>query len=52
MKSIDRKPQTIDEYLACVSADHREALQALRQTIQAVAPNARNVSVTQFPRSA
>ena len=40
MEPIDRKPQTIDEYLACVHADHRDALQELRQTIQAVAPNA------------
>ena len=40
MESINRKPQTIDEYLASVNADHRGALQELRQTIQAVAPNA------------
>ena len=40
MEPIDRKPQTIDEYLAGVNADHRAALQELRQTIQAVAPNA------------
>jgi uncharacterized protein YdhG (YjbR/CyaY superfamily) len=40
MEPIDRKPQTIDQYLACVNADHRDALQELRQTIQAVAPNA------------
>ncbi len=40
MEPLDRKPQTIDEYLAGVNADHREALQELRQTIQAVAPNA------------
>src|SRR6266704_4505391 len=40
MEPPNRKPQTIDEYLACVNADHREALQELRQTIQAVAPNA------------
>jgi|SRR4030095_3294979 uncharacterized protein YdhG (YjbR/CyaY superfamily) len=40
MEPINRKPQTIDEYLACVNADHRDALQELRQTIQAVAPDA------------
>ena len=40
MEPINRKPQTIDEYLARVHADHRDALQELRQTIQAVAPNA------------
>jgi len=41
MKPINRKPQTIDEYLTCVNANHRDALQDLRQTIQAVAPNAK-----------
>ena len=40
MEPINRKPQTIDEYLALVNADHRDALQELRQTIRAVAPNA------------
>ena len=35
MEPINRKPQTIDEYLAGVNADHRDALQELRQTIQA-----------------
>src|SRR5438093_5061341 len=40
MEPSNRKPQTIDEYLASVNADHRDALQEIRQTIQAVAPNA------------
>jgi uncharacterized protein YdhG (YjbR/CyaY superfamily) len=40
MEPINRKPQTIDEYLAGLNADHRDALQELRQTIQAVSPNA------------
>jgi len=40
MESINRKPQTIDEYLARAHTNHRDALQELRQTIQAVAPNA------------
>ena len=40
MERINRKPQTIDEYLACVNADQRYDLQEIRQTIQAVAPNA------------
>src|SRR6266576_2360175 len=40
MEPINRKPQTIHEYLACVNADHRDALQELRQTIKGVAPNA------------
>jgi len=34
------KTQTIDGYLACVNSAHRDALQQLRQTIQAIAPNA------------
>ena len=34
------KPQTIDEYLAGVSADQRAALQRLRRAIQAAAPRA------------
>jgi uncharacterized protein YdhG (YjbR/CyaY superfamily) len=40
MEPTSQKPQTIDEYLACVNADDRGALQELRQTIRAVAPNA------------
>jgi uncharacterized protein YdhG (YjbR/CyaY superfamily) len=40
MERINRKLQTIDEYFACVNSDHRDALQVLRQTIQAIAPNA------------
>jgi uncharacterized protein YdhG (YjbR/CyaY superfamily) len=40
MEPTKQKPQNIDEYLACVNADHRDALQELRQTIQAVVPNA------------
>jgi uncharacterized protein YdhG (YjbR/CyaY superfamily) len=38
MKSRKAKPKTIDEYLASVKADHRQALEKLRQTIRAVAP--------------
>jgi uncharacterized protein YdhG (YjbR/CyaY superfamily) len=34
------KPKTIDEYLAAVSADQRAALEQLRQTIRATAPQA------------
>jgi uncharacterized protein YdhG (YjbR/CyaY superfamily) len=34
------KPRNIDEYLATVSADAREALEQLRRTIKAVAPRA------------
>jgi uncharacterized protein YdhG (YjbR/CyaY superfamily) len=40
MDSARRKPKTIDEYLAGVDADHRDALQQLRKTIHAVAPKA------------
>jgi uncharacterized protein YdhG (YjbR/CyaY superfamily) len=35
-----KKPHTIDEYLALVSADKRAALEKLRKTIQAAAPEA------------
>jgi uncharacterized protein YdhG (YjbR/CyaY superfamily) len=40
MDSARRKPKTIDEYLRSVDADHRDALQQLRETIHAVAPKA------------
>ena len=40
MDSTRRKPKTIDEYLAGVNADQRDALQKLRQTIHAIAPKA------------
>jgi uncharacterized protein YdhG (YjbR/CyaY superfamily) len=38
MDSTRRKPKTIDEYLAGVDADHRDALQKLRETIHTIAP--------------
>src|SRR5438552_11902000 len=34
------KPKTIDEYLAALSADQRAALEKLRKTIKAAAPQA------------
>lgn len=40
MDSTRRKPKTVDEYLAGVDADHRDALQKLRQAIHAAAPMA------------
>ena len=40
MDSMKRDPKTIDEYLASLKADHRDALQRIRQTIHAVAPKA------------
>jgi uncharacterized protein YdhG (YjbR/CyaY superfamily) len=40
MDSTRRKPKTVDEYLAGVDADHRDALQKLRETIHTVAPTA------------
>ena len=40
MDSTRRKPKTIDEYLAGVDADHRDALQKLRETIHTVVPTA------------
>ena len=35
-----RSPKTIDEYFASVNANHRDALQKIREAIHAVAPNA------------
>jgi len=40
MDSTRRNPKTIDQYLAGVNADHRDALQKLRETIHTVAPTA------------
>ena len=40
MDSMKRQPTTIDEYLAGVNADHRDALQKIREAVNAVAPNA------------
>jgi uncharacterized protein YdhG (YjbR/CyaY superfamily) len=40
MRSSKRSPKTIDEYLASVNANHRDALQKIREAIHAVAPNA------------
>jgi len=40
MRSTKRSPKTIDEYLASVNANHRNALQKIREAIHAVAPNA------------
>jgi uncharacterized protein YdhG (YjbR/CyaY superfamily) len=37
---MKRNPKTVDEYLASVNSDHREALQKIRETVHAVAPNA------------
>ena len=40
MDSAEKKPKTIDQYLANVRPEHRETLQKLRQTIQIAAPKA------------
>jgi uncharacterized protein YdhG (YjbR/CyaY superfamily) len=40
MESTNLKSKTIDEYLAGVSANHRDALGKLREVIHAVAPKA------------
>jgi uncharacterized protein YdhG (YjbR/CyaY superfamily) len=37
---VATKPKTIDEYLATLSADQRAALEKLRKTIRAAAPEA------------
>jgi uncharacterized protein YdhG (YjbR/CyaY superfamily) len=40
MRSTKRIPKTIDEYLVSVNAYHRDALQKIRATVHAIAPNA------------
>src|SRR6267142_4945576 len=40
MRSTKRSPKTIDEYLASVNANHRDALQKIREAIHAVVPKA------------
>jgi uncharacterized protein YdhG (YjbR/CyaY superfamily) len=40
MRSTKRIPKTIDEYLVSVNAYHRDALQKIRATVYAMAPNA------------
>src|SRR6266571_2982409 len=43
------KPETIDEYLAAVSDDKQAALETLRKTIKAVAPEAEECISYQLP---
>ena len=43
------KPRTIDDYLAALSDDKRAALEKLRKTIRAVAPNAEECISYQLP---
>ena len=43
------KPETIDEYLAALSDDKRAALETLRRTIKAVAPEAEECIRYQLP---
>ena len=43
------KPKTIDEYLAALSADKRAALEKLRKTIRAAAPQAEECISYQLP---
>jgi uncharacterized protein YdhG (YjbR/CyaY superfamily) len=40
MESADQTSKTIDQYLAGVNADHRDALQKIREAIRAAAPKA------------
>ena len=40
MTTTKSKPRNIDEYLSSLSAEHRAALQELRQIIHSVAPGA------------
>ncbi len=44
-----RKPETIDEYLATLSDDKRDALNRLRKTIRAAAPGAEECISYQIP---
>ena len=37
---MTKKPRTIDEYLAALSAEHRAALQRVRKAVHAAAPKA------------
>jgi uncharacterized protein YdhG (YjbR/CyaY superfamily) len=46
---MTEKPRTIDEYLSLVSEDKRAALQALREIIRAVAPEAEECISYQIP---
>jgi uncharacterized protein YdhG (YjbR/CyaY superfamily) len=43
------KPKTIDEYLAALSEDKRAALEELRKTIRAAAPEAQECISYQLP---
>ena len=43
------KPKTIDDYLAALSADKRVALEKLRKTIRAAAPDAEECISYQLP---
>jgi uncharacterized protein YdhG (YjbR/CyaY superfamily) len=49
MTSRKAKPKTIDEYLAGVNADHRGALEKLREAIHAVAPKAEECISYEIP---
>ena len=40
MRSTKQIPKTIDEYLASVNGQHRDALQKIREAIRVVAPKA------------
>lgn len=46
---MTRKPKTIDEYLATLSDDKRNALEKLRKAIRAAAPKAEECIAYQLP---
>src|SRR5215510_5334306 len=46
---MSTKPKTIDEYLAALSDDQRDALEKLRKTIKAAAPKAEECISYQLP---
>jgi len=49
MPSAKAKPRTIDEYLAGVKAEQRTALETLRKTLRALAPEAEECISYGFP---
>src|SRR5213080_2256737 len=46
---MKRNPKTVDEYLASVNSDHSKALQKIRETVHAVAPNAQECISYRIP---
>ena len=49
---VAKTPRTIDEYLAGLTVESRDALQKVRRAVHAAAPKAEEASATACPRSA